>query len=284
VAIPGRSPSSQPLRLTEIKPRGSGFDFGLNELWEYRHLLFFFVWRDLKVRYKQTALGSLWALLQPIGTMVVFTLLFGRLAHLPSQGKPYALYVFSALLPWTLFASALGRASISVVANGGLMSKVYFPRLFAPIAAVVSGLVDFMLSLVVLVVLMGFYGTAPPLQVLVLPLLVIAALLVAFAFGLWLAALNAHYRDVGLGIPFVTQTLFFASPVAYSAESVPARWRALYDLNPMTTIINGFRWALLDVPWHAGLSVAFSGIGTLVLLVGGLVFYRRMEKTFVDVV
>lgn len=256
----------------------------LNELWDYRDLFFFLTWRDVMVRYKQAALGVGWAVLQPLLTMIIFSVIFGRLAGLPSDGKPYPVFSFVALLPWQLFAGSLARAGTSLVSNANLVTKVYFPRLIMPLSAVAAGLVDFVISFLVLLGLMWYYGIAPTANVVWLPLFVALAVMTAFAVGLWLAALNVAYRDVGATIPFLVQAWMYASPVAYSTELVPSgAWRIVYGLNPIAGVIQGFRWALLDTAPPDEM-MAVSILVTALLLVGGLYYFKRMERTFADVV
>ena len=268
---------------TFIRPPSSWASLGLKELWQYRELLYFLVWRDVKVRYKQTALGAAWAVIQPLFMMLVFSLFFGRLAKLPSDGIPYPLFTFAALLPWQLFAHALTESSNSLVANERLITKVYFPRLVVPIAAVLGGLVDFAIAFALLLGLMGWYGVVPGIQVLALPLLLLLAVMTALSVGLWLSALNVKYRDVRYTINFLIQFWLFATPVAYPSSIVPERWRALYGLNPMAGVVEGFRWALFGTePPRAMLAV--SALVVLFLLVGGLYYFRRMEQQFADIV
>jgi lipopolysaccharide transport system permease protein len=254
----------------------------LRDLWRYRELVFFLVWRDVKVRYKQTLLGAAWAVLQPFLTMVVFSVFFGRLAGLPSDGLPYPLFTYAALLPWQLFAYALTESSNSLVSNQRLIVKVYFPRLAVPVAAALSGLVDFAIAFVVLLGMMVFYGTPLTARILFLPLLILLALVAALALGLWLAALNVQYRDVRYVIPFIVQLGFFLTPVAYSSSLVPAALQPLYALNPMVGVVTGFRWALLGAEAPAAGTILISTLAALVLFVGGLFYFRRMEYSFAD--
>jgi lipopolysaccharide transport system permease protein len=254
------------------------------EIWHYRELLFFLVWRDIKVRYKQTALGVAWAVLQPLFTMLVFTLFFGRLAKISSNGLPYPLFSYAALLPWQLFAFALTESSNSIVVNERLITKVYFPRLVIPLAAVLAGLVDFAIAFVLLIGLMIWYRVTPTLAILTLPLFIIFALITALSAGLWLSALNVQYRDVRYTLTFIVQLWLFASPVAYSSTLVPPRWRPLYGLNPMAGVIEGFRWALLGKSPAPGAMLAVSVFVVIIFLFGGLRYFRRMERTFADVV
>ncbi len=267
-----------------IRPSRGLFSLQLHELWEYRELLYFLTWRDIKVRYKQTALGAAWAILQPVMAMVVFTVFFGNFAKIPSDGVPYPIFAYTALLPWNLFANALGRATTSVVGSAHLISKVYFPRLIVPLSATVSGIVDFAIAFVILLGMMMWFGFTPTMSVLALPLFLLLALLTALAVGLWLTALDVKYRDVHYAIPFFIQLWMFASPVVYPVSLVPAKWRALYSLNPMAGVIEGFRWALLgkESP-HFGV-IGVSAVAVALLLFAGLVYFKRMERTFADVV
>lgn len=267
-----------------IEPTRGWVSFRLGELWEYRDLLYFLVWRDIKVRYKQTALGALWAIIQPLFTMVVFSLFFGRLAKVPSDGLPYPIFAFCALLPWQLFAFALNESSNSLVANERLVTKVYFPRLAIPTAGVLAGLVDFSIAFVVLLGMMLFYGIVPTAAILLLPVFVLFAVATALAVGLWLSALNVRYRDVRYTIPFLTQFWLFITPIAYPSSLIPPEWRALYGLNPMAGVVEGFRWALLGIDTGVGPTIIVSASVVALLLVGGVAYFRRMEKTFADVV
>lgn len=255
----------------------------LHELWEFRELLFFLVWRDVKVRYKQTALGMAWAVLQPVMTMVVFSVFFGRLAHIGTDGVPYPVFVYCALLPWQLFAYALSEASNSVVTNQRLLTKVYFPKLILPLASVLVGLVDFAVSGVVLLGLMAWYGISPGSGIWTIPVWTLLAVTTAVAVSLWLAALNVRYRDVRYTLPFLTQLWLFVTPVAYPSSLVREGWRVLYGLNPMVGVVDGFRWALVGGPWPAA-TVAASSAAVLVILVSGLFYFRRTERTFADIV
>ena len=267
-----------------IQPESGWVSLKLRELWQYRELLFFLIWRDVQVRYRQTALGIGWAILQPLLTMAIFSVVFGRLANLPSDGLPYPIFCFAALLPWQLFSGALTRAGTSLVSSSNLLTKVYFPRLIIPISAVAAGLVDFAIALGVLVVLMLFYGLTPGAAILWIPLLVLFALAAALAVGLWLSALNVKYRDVQHLIPFLVMAWMYASPVAYSASLIPAgKWRMLYALNPMTGVIQGFRWALAGGKAPDPSIFVSAGV-VVVLLIGGLFYFRRMERVFADIV
>jgi lipopolysaccharide transport system permease protein len=280
---PARGLDSRP--VTVIEPsRGWLLSLGLKGLWEYRELLYFLTWRDVKVRYRQTVLGALWAVLQPVLMMLVFGLFFGRLAGLSSEGKPYAVFAFAALVPWTLFSQSLRGAAESVVKSGALVSKIYFPRLIVPIASAGSFIVDFLISLVVLVAIMSYYGIYPTGRIVWLPLLAAFALLAALAVGIWLAALNVRYRDVAYAVPFLVQLWLFASPVGYSTTIVPGGWRTLYGVNPMVGIVESFRWAMVGTTTTPGPIVAVSAAVTLLLLLGGLLYFRRTERTFADVI
>lgn len=256
----------------------------LKDIWEYRELLYFLVWRDIKVRYKQTVLGVAWAILQPFMTMIVFSIFFGRLAKVPSDGIPYPVFAYCALLPWQLFANALTASGNSLVANQQLLTKVYFPRLIIPISAVLAGLIDFGISFLVLIGMMFYYGIIPTVAVLTLPLLILLAIASALAVGLWLSALNVQYRDVHFTIPFLTQFWLFATPIAYPSSLVPQSLRTIYALNPMVGVVEGFRWALLGKTDGIGPLVIVSALVVAILLFAGLVYFRRMENTFADVV
>ncbi len=273
-----------PIPVIDIEPPRGWGALKLRDLWEYRELLYFLVWRDVKVRYKQTALGAAWAILQPVLSMLVFSVFFGRLAKVPSDGVPYPVFAYIGLLPWQLFAYALTESSGSLVSNQNLITKVYFPRLVIPLSAVLAGLVDFGLSFCVALGLLWYYGITPGAAVVALPLFVLLAVATALAVGLWLSALNVQFRDVRYTIPFLTQFWLFATPVAYPSSLVPERWRALYGLNPMAGVVEGFRWALLGKAVSPGPLLAVSVLVVAVMLVGGLFYFRRMERTFADVV
>lgn len=270
--------------VTVIAPTRGWAALNLGELWRFRELVYFLTWRNIKVRYKQTAIGAAWALLQPILTMLVFTLLFSRIAHVSSNGVPYPLFSFSGLLPWTVFATALNLAGTSLVSDANLVSKVYFPRLAVPLAAVLAGVVDLVLSFVVLIAMMAVYGLPPTMAVVTLPLFILLTFITTLAVSLWLAALNVKYRDVRYAIPFLTQIWMFLTPVAYASSMIPPRWRLIYGLNPMTGVVEGFRWALLGTEQAPGGLVYVSTGVVLVLLVGGLCYFRRMEREFADVI
>ena len=266
-----------------IAPARGWVPVHLDELWEFRELFAMLVWRQVRVRYKQTALGVAWAILQPVMTMVVFSIFFGHLAGIPTDGVAYPVFTFCALLPWQLFAYSLTEASNSVVASQQLLTKVYFPRLLLPLASVAVSLVDFGLSLLVLIALMVWYGTVPGLAVLTVPLWTLLAVLTATAVSLWLSALNVRYRDVRYTLPFLTQLWLFVTPVAYPTSMVPEAWRFWYALNPMVGVVDGFRWALVGGSWP-GATVFVSAAVMLCLLVAGAFYFRRTERTFADVV
>src|SRR5271168_2659439 len=265
-----------------IEPPRGWLDLRLGEVWAYRELLYFFVWRDVKVRYKQTAIGVSWVVLQPLLTMGVFTLFFGRLAKLPSDGLAYPVFYFSALVPWNYFATALQSCTSVVVDNQRVITKVFFPRLVLPLSAVVSGLVDFLIGLIVLGVVLAFYGIRPGVAALWLPVLMLLAVFTALGVGLWMSALNALYRDVKYVVPFLIQFWMFASPVAYPSSLVPQRWRWLYGLNPMAGVIDGFRWALTGRGAAPGPLMLASASAVLVVVLGGLFFFQRMEGAIAD--
>ena len=267
-----------------IEPRKSLLHLDLKAIWEYRELLFFLVWRDLKVRYRQTIIGIGWVVLQPLLTMALFTAVFGNFAKIPSDGVPYPIFTYSALLPWNLFASSLARGTESVVGNAQLISKIYFPRLLLPISGILSPTVDFAISFVIFAAMMIWFRTLPTWGVLALPFFLILALLTALAVGLWLSALNVRYRDVGHTIPFLVQLWMFASPVAYPVSLVPERWRVLYSLNPMAGVIEGFRWALLGKESPDFEVIVISSMMVTTLLISGVVFFKHTERTFADVI
>lgn len=266
-----------------IAPPARWIPINLKELWDHRELLYTFTWRDVKIRYKQTALGFLWAVLQPLLMMLIFTVFFGRLAKMPSDGIPYPLFVLAALLPWTLFAEGITRSASGMIANANIMTKVYFPRLVMPLAGVLSPLVDFVFSFLILLIFMAFSGFVPTLNAVFLPLFVLLALATSLGIGLWLSALNVKYRDFQYTIPFMIQLGLFASPVVYPASLVPESYRFLYGLNPMAGVIEGFRWALLgtQVP---GPLILVSVAVVLFLLVTGAFYFRQMEQYYADVV
>jgi lipopolysaccharide transport system permease protein len=281
VAAPlAKRPAGYP--TTRIEPPRGWFDLRLKELWDYRELLYFFVWRDIKIRYKQTAIGVLWVILQPLLTMLVATLFFGKLAKIPSPGLPYSVFCFAALVPWTYFSAALLNATNVVVENQRVITKVFFPRLILPFSAVLSGLVDFTIGFIVLLFFTLFYGIRPTATIFLLPLFLLLAVFTALGVGLWLSALNALYRDVRYLMPFIIQFWTLGSPVYYSSLMVPARYRWVYGLNPMAGVIDGFRWALTGTG-HAPGSVLIASTAMVCLTVfGGLLFFNRMEVSIAD--
>ncbi len=268
-----------------IEPSKGWVSLKLNELWEYRELLYFLTWRDIKVRYKQTVLGAAWAIIQPFFTMIVFSLFFGNLAKIPSDDVPYPIFSYTALVPWSFFATGLAMSSNSLVGSANLIKKVYFPRLVIPIATVLSGAVDFLLAFLVLMLMMLGYGIVPTINVLVLPFLVLLAFTTSLGVGLWLSAMNVQFRDVRYTVPFLTQFWLFATPIAYPSSLIENDLaRTLYGLNPMTGVVEGFRWALLGTDTAPGPIIFASSLAALILLVSGALYFRRMEKTFADVV
>jgi lipopolysaccharide transport system permease protein len=275
------------LPVTYIRSSRGWRSLDLRELWQYRELLYFLVWRDIKVRYKQTALGASWAIIQPFFTMVVFSLFFGRLAGVPSDGVPYPIFSFAALVPWTFFANGLTYSANSLVGSQNLIKKVYFPRLAIPIATVLAGAVDFVLAFSVLLGMMLFYGIVPTGNVLWLVPLLVLALVTSLGVGLWFSALNVQYRDVRYVVPFLVQVWLFATPVAYGAsllDEFGTHWQMLYALNPMVGVVEGFRWALLGTDTAPGPMIAVSTLAAFLILVGGAFYFRRLEKSFADVV
>lgn len=276
------APSTLP--VVTITPSRGWAPLRLQAIWEYRELLYFLVWRDVKVRYKQTLLGAAWAIIQPLLTMVVFSIFFGRLAKVPSDGIPYPLFAYTALVPWTFFANGMNQASNSLVGSANLVKKVYFPRLVIPIAAVLSGVIDLLLALVVLIAMIGYYGFVPTTNLLFLPFFLLLALMAALAVGLWLSALNVEYRDVRYTLPFLTQLWLFATPIAYPSSLLSEPARTLYGLNPMVGVVEGFRWALFANAAPPGGIVFASSLVTVLLLLGGAFYFRRMERTFADVI
>jgi len=269
--------------MVEVAPKDGLFHLDLQEIWHYRELLYFLVWREVKVRYKQAALGVAWAVVQPLTTMLIFTAVFGNFAKIPSDGLPYPVFAYAALLPWSYFAEAISRSGVSVVSDTNLIRKVYFPRLILPLASVMTPVVDFCVSFLILLCLMAWYHVIPTWGVILLPFFLLLALLTALSVGLWLSALNVRYRDVRFIIPFLVQIWMYASPVVYPVSLVPERWRIVFNLNPMVGVIEGFRWALLGKASPDFQAITVSVIGVLVLLIGGLLFFKRMESTFADV-
>lgn len=272
------------LPVKVLRPSKGWISLKLRDLWEYRELLFFLTWRDIKVRYQQTVLGAAWAILQPFFTMVVFSLFFGRLVGVPSDGVPYPIFSYAALVPWTFFANGLTTSASSIVGSANLIKKVYFPRLVVPISAVLSGGLDFVLAFVVLLGMMVYFAIYPTVNVVWLPFFLLLALVTSLGVGLWFAAMNVQFRDVRYVVPFLVQAWFFATPITYPSSLLPEPWRTLYGLNPMAGVVEGFRWALLNTEPGPGPMVFVSGVVAVFLLVSGAYYFRRMEKTFADVV
>jgi lipopolysaccharide transport system permease protein len=267
-----------------IRPSKGWRFLNLKELWEYRELIYFLIWRDIKVRYKQTVLGAAWSILKPVMTMVVFTVIFNKFAKIDSEGLPYPIFAFAGLMPWNFFSESINRGGTGLVGNAHLISKVYFPRLIIPLASVTTPVVDFMLSFFVFIAMMIWFGIKPGYGTLYLPLILFLTLITAFSVSLWLSALNVRYRDVGYTIPFIIQLWLYASPVAYPVSLVPEKWRFFYNINPMVGVIEGFRWALLgkDIPDFRLMIV--SGIIVVALLCSGILYFRHTEQTFADVI
>jgi lipopolysaccharide transport system permease protein len=272
------------LPILIIEPTKGWASLRLAELWSYRELIYFLTWREVKVRYKQTVLGVAWAIVQPLFTMLLFSIFFGRLAKMPSDGIPYPLFILTALLPWTLFANGMAESSNSLAGNSNLISKVYFPRLVAPVSAVLPGAIDFWISFGLLLVLMPVYGVLPSGRLLLLPILFLLTLMISLGTGVWLAALNAEYRDVRYTIPFLIQLWMLATPVAYPASLLHGSWRILYALNPMVGVVEGFRWAVLGAKSEPTLELLASLLAALLLLITGTFYFRRIERTFADIV
>jgi lipopolysaccharide transport system permease protein len=279
----GNLQGMSPPPYLHISPPKKWIPVNLRELWNYRELLYSFTWRDVKIRYKQTALGFLWAIIQPLFMMLIFTVFFGRLAKIPSDGIPYPLFVLAALLPWTLFAEGITRSTSSMITNANIMTKVYFPRLIMPLSGILSPLVDFVFSFSILIVMMALYGFIPTLNIIFLPLFILLALATSLGIGLWLSALNVQYRDFQYTIPFLIQLGLFASPVVYPASLVPESVRFLYGLNPMAGVIEGFRWALLGTEMPGAMILVSVGM-VVILLVSGAFYFRKMEQYYADVV
>jgi lipopolysaccharide transport system permease protein len=270
--------------VIRIAPTKGWISLKLNELWEYRELLYFLAWRDIKVRYKQTVLGAAWAIIQPFFTMIVFSIFFGRLAGIPSDGVPYPIFSYAALVPWTFFANSLNQSSSSLVNSANLIQKVYFPRLAVPIAAVFSGVVDFVLAFLVLLGMMLYYDLLPTLNMLWLPAFFLLALVTSLGAGLWLSAMNVRFRDIRYVVPFLVQFWMFATPIAYPSSLLSEPWRTLYGLNPMVGVVEGFRWGLLGTNTAPGPIIAVSSLMAVAIVIGGAFYFRRVEKTFADIV
>ena len=276
--LPGGT--AAPIRL---EPARTWPSLELAKLWEYRELIYFFVWRDITVRYRQTVLGTGWAVVQPLSTMLIFTVFFGRLAKMPSDGIPYALFAFCGLVPWSFFAYGLNQASSSLLSDSSLVKKVYFPRLAIPIAKVVSALVDFGLAFLLLIGMMFYYGSHATWRILYVPLFLMLALICSLGVAFWLSAMNVHVRDVGHTLPFLTQLWLFATPIAYPSSLLPRQWRVVYGINPMVGVVEGFRWALLGAKTVPGPMLIVSSVVAVAILVSGAFWFRRLEKTFADV-
>ena len=277
-------PAQGALHRIRIQPSSGWGSLNLGELWAHRELVYFLTWRDVKVRYKQTALGAIWAIIQPVMTMAVFALFFGRLAKVPSDGVPYPLFAFTALVPWMFFSNGLTQASNSLVHNANLLTKVYFPRLAIPISTVMAGALDFVLSFVVLVAFVAYYRITPTANVVWLPLFALLALVTSLGVGLWAAAINVQFRDVRYTIPFLTQFWMFGTPVAYPSSLLPEPWRTVFGINPMVGVVEGFRWSLVGAKTAPGPIIALSSLVAVALLVSGAYYFRRMERTFADIV
>lgn len=278
------APTALAVQTIRIEPSRGWRSLDLEELWQYRELLFFLSWRDIKVRYKQTLLGAAWAIIQPFFTMVIFSIFFGHLAKMPSDGIPYPLFAYAALVPWTFFANGLTQSANSLVQSANLLKKIYFPRLAVPISSVISGAVDFVFAFIVLVAMMLWYGMLPTANVIWLPFFLVLTFGTALGVGLWLSALNVQFRDVRYVVPFLTQFWLFATPIAYPSSLLSEPWRTLYGLNPMVGVVEGFRWALLGTRTAPGPIVLVSVLATIIVLVTGALYFRRMEKTFADTV
>ena len=267
-----------------IKPSTGLAALNLRDLWIYRELVFFMIWRDIKVRYKQTLLGAAWAVIQPVLTMLIFNFIFGTVAKVNTEGIPYPIFSYTALLPWGLFSAALNNASRSLTTNQNMVSKIYFPRLVLPLASVLGGLVDFAIAFLILIVLMIYYKVTPTLAIWTLPLFLVLTVVTALGVSLWLSAINVQYRDVNYVLPFLTQFWLFLTPVAYSANVISAKWQFVYSLNPMAGVVNGFRWALLGTNTGPSMNMAISIGISLIFLVSGLFYFRSMERTFADTI
>jgi lipopolysaccharide transport system permease protein len=282
ISKPGKQGSTKP--ALRIQSSRGWTALRLKEIWEYRGLISIFVWRDLKVRYRQTVVGALWAIIQPFLTMVVFSVFFGRLAGMPSDSIPYPIFSYAALVPWTFFANSINQASNSLVNHAEMIKKIYFPRLTMPIAAVLGGLVDFLLAFIILLGMMLYYGFVPTINILWFPFFVLLAMMTALGVSLWLSAMNVQFRDVRYMIPFITQVWLFATPVAYPSSLLSEPWRTLYGLNPMVGVVEGFRWALLGTGTAPGAIFIVSFFVAFLILISGVYYFRRMEKTFADVI
>ncbi len=276
------SPRTYP--VIRIEPSKGWITLKLKDIWEYRELLGIFVWRDLKVRYRQTIIGALWAIVQPFLTMVIFSVFFGRLAGVPSDQIPYPIFSYAALVPWTFFANSINQASNSLINSADMIKKIYFPRLTMPMASVFAGLVDFLLAFIILLGMMFYYGFVPTINVLWLPFFIILSMITALGVSFWLSALNVQFRDVRYMIPFITQAWLFATPVAYPSSMLTEPWHTLYGINPMVGVVEGFRWALLGTNTAPGPMILVSFVVALGMLISGALYFRRMEKIFADVI
>jgi lipopolysaccharide transport system permease protein len=282
--VPAEEPAhAPPIRVVIEAKRGVRLE-DLRELWDYRELLAFLIWRDVKVRYRQTVLGAAWAVLQPLTTMVVFSVFFGRLGKLPSDGHPYPLFAFAALVPWSFFATGLTHGATSLISSAKLLKKVYFPRLVLPLASILAGVIDFSISMVILLLMMVGYGEWPTLNVVWVPALFLLAMITSLGVGLWLSALNVQFRDVQYTLPFLTQLWLFATPIAYPSSMVPEQWRPLMGLNPMAGVVEGFRWALLGTDTRPGPLILVSALVSVTVFVTGVYYFKRMERSFADIV
>ena len=274
----------KPDNKTRIEPSKGWIPLNLKEIWEYRELTGIFIWRDLKVRYRQTVIGALWAIVQPFLTMVIFSIFFGRLGKIPSDSIPYPIFSFTALVPWTFFANGINLASNSLVNNSDMIKKIYFPRLTMPFASVLAGLVDFILAFIILLGMMLYYGFIPTVNIIWFPFFVLLSMITALGVGIWFSAMNVQFRDVRYMIPFITQIWLFATPVAYPSSMLSEPWRTLYGLNPMVGVVEGFRWALLGTDAAPGMMFFVSSFVSLIILISGIYYFRRMEKVFADVI
>jgi lipopolysaccharide transport system permease protein len=274
----------RPRETIYIKPSSGLAALNLRDLWIYRELVFFMIWRDIKVRYKQTLLGAAWAVIQPVLTMLVFNFVFGTIAKVPTEGIPYPIFSYVALLPWGLFSAALNNASRSLTTNQNMVTKIYFPRLVLPLASVLGGLVDFAIAFLILIVMMVYYKITPTPAIWTLPLFLVLTVVTALGVALWLSAINVQYRDVNYVLPFLTQFWLFLTPVAYSAKVISDKWQIVYSLNPMAGVVNGFRWALLGTNTGPNIYMAVSVGISLIFLISGLFYFRSMERTFADTI
>ena len=283
-AIPPLKNGAEGKPVIRIQPTRGWTSLKLREVWDHRELTSIFIWRDIKVRYRQTVIGALWAIIQPFLTMVIFSIFFGRLAGIPSDDVPYPIFSFAALVPWTFFANSINQASNSLVNNAEMIKKIYFPRLTMPIASVLGGLVDFILAFIILLLMMLYYGFVPTINILWFPFFVLLALLTALGVSLWLAAMNVQFRDVRYMVPFIMQAWLFATPVAYPSSLLSEPWHTIYGLNPMVGVVEGFRWALLGTGTGPGPMMFVSFFVALALLISGVYYFRRVEKVFADVI